>query len=116
MRWEYRSVIEISLWPIKGALTSRLKILSNLDITERRKPQDGRFRLRLGPRKTVDLRVSTLPTLFGEKIVLRILDQTNSRVDARSLGLMEEDFEKFKELLVTDFKKRHEGELPYCMN
>ncbi len=71
---------------IKNALTSRLKILSGLDIAERRVPQDGRIKMRLGKRKTVDLRVSTLPTLFGESVVMRILDQSALNVDLTKMG------------------------------
>jgi len=71
---------------IKNALTSRLKILAGLNIAERRVPQDGRIKMRLGKRKTVDFRVSTLPTLFGESTVLRILDQSSLNVDLTELG------------------------------
>ncbi len=71
---------------IKNALTSRLKILSGLDIAERRVPQDGRIKMRLGKTKTVDLRVSTLPTLFGESVVMRILDQSALNVDLTKMG------------------------------
>ncbi|MBU4101692.1 MAG: type IV-A pilus assembly ATPase PilB, partial [Proteobacteria bacterium] len=71
---------------IKNALTSRLKILAGLDIAERRVPQDGRIKMRLGKRKTVDLRVSTLPTLFGEGVVMRILDQSSLNVDLTKMG------------------------------
>jgi type IV pilus assembly protein PilB len=71
---------------IKNALTSRLKILAGLNIAERRIPQDGRIKMRMGKHKTVDFRVSTLPTLFGESTVLRILDQDSVNVDLSSLG------------------------------
>jgi len=71
---------------IKNALTSRLKILSGLDIAERRVPQDGRIKMRLGKKKTVDLRVSTLPTLFGESVVMRILDPSSLNVDLTKMG------------------------------
>ncbi len=71
---------------IKNALTSRLKVLSGLDIAERRVPQDGRIKMRLGKKKTVDLRVSTLPTLFGESVVMRILDQSSLNVDLTKMG------------------------------
>jgi type IV pilus assembly protein PilB len=70
---------------LRAALTSRLKIMSELDISERRLPQDGRIKLKLKG-KEVDLRVSTLPTLFGEKIVLRILDKGNLQLDLAKLG------------------------------
>ena len=71
---------------IKNALNSRVKILSSLDITERRVPQDGRIKMRIGKNKVVDFRVSTLPTLFGESIVLRILDKDSLNVDLTKLG------------------------------
>ncbi len=70
---------------LKAALTSRLKIMANLDIAERRLPQDGRIKLRM-KEKEVDLRVSTLPCLFGEKIVMRILDKGNLALDLTKLG------------------------------
>ncbi len=79
--------------PIQGvaaALTSRIKVMSNLDISERRHPQDGRLKVRLEKGKDVDFRVSCLPTLFGEKIVLRVLDKSNLQVDMKKLGFEEE--------------------------
>lgn len=84
---------------IKNALVSRVKILANLDITERRVPQDGRIKLRLGKNKAVDFRVSTLPTLFGESIVMRILDQSNLNVDLTKLGFEATTYEKLKKCL-----------------
>lgn len=71
---------------IKNALVSRIKILSELNIAERRVPQDGRIKMRLGKTKTVDFRVSVLPTLFGESIVMRILDQSALNVDLTKMG------------------------------
>ena len=71
---------------IKEKLASRIKVLSRLDIAEKRVPQDGRMKLRLGPEKVVDFRVSTLPTLFGEKIVIRILDPSSARMGIDALG------------------------------
>jgi type IV pilus assembly protein PilB len=71
---------------MKAALISRFKILSDLNIAERRLPQDGRIKLRMG-KKVIDFRVSTLPTLFGEKIVLRILDQGNLTLDLEKFGM-----------------------------
>ena len=70
---------------IKERLASRIKVLSRLDISERRVPQDGRMKLRFGNR-SVDFRVSTLPTLFGEKIVIRILDPSSARLGIDALG------------------------------
>jgi type IV pilus assembly protein PilB len=71
---------------IKDKLVSRIKVLAKLDISEKRVPQDGRMRLIVSPTKTVDLRVSTLPTLFGEKTVMRILDATQAQMGIDSLG------------------------------
>ncbi len=71
---------------IKNAVISRIKILASLDIAERRVPQDGRIKLRFGKKKSVDFRVSSLPTLFGESIVMRILDQSALSVDLTHLG------------------------------
>jgi len=71
---------------MKAALISRFKILADLNIAERRLPQDGRIKLRIGKR-VIDFRVSTLPTLFGEKIVLRILDKDNLTLDLESFGM-----------------------------
>jgi type IV pilus assembly protein PilB len=79
---------------MKAALISRFKILSDLNIAERRVPQDGRIKLRFG-RRVIDFRVSTLPTLFGEKIVLRILDKGNLTLDLEKFGMerkAEQDF------------------------
>lgn len=70
---------------MKNAICSRMKIMASLDIAERRVPQDGNIKIRM-QEKTVDLRVSTLPTIFGEKIVLRVLDQSNLNVDLSKLG------------------------------
>ena len=72
---------------IKNAVNSRLKILAGLNIAERRVPQDGRIKMAFGKRKTIDFRVSTLPTLFGESIVMRVLDQSTLRVDLSQMGL-----------------------------
>jgi type IV pilus assembly protein PilB len=71
---------------IRDKLVSRIKVLSKLDISEKRVPQDGRMRLVLSPVKTIDFRVSTLPTLFGEKTVMRILDATQAQMGIDALG------------------------------
>jgi type IV pilus assembly protein PilB len=71
---------------IKAAVSSRLKIMARLDIAERRLPQDGRIKLRLGRRGEIDFRVSTVPCLFGERVVLRILDKSNLQMDLAKLG------------------------------
>ena len=81
---------------IKNAVISRIKILAELDIAERRVPQDGRIKLRLGKRKSIDFRVSTLPTLFGESIVMRILDQSALNIDLTKLGFEPSTFDSLK--------------------
>ncbi|MBF0558579.1 MAG: Flp pilus assembly complex ATPase component TadA, partial [Nitrospirae bacterium] len=82
---------------IKNALTSRLKIMSHLDISERRLPQDGRIKLKFGGDREIDFRVSTLPTLWGEKIVLRLLDKSNLQLDLTKLGFDEKPMQDFME-------------------
>ncbi len=82
---------------LKNAIVSRLKIMSKLDIAERRLPQDGRIKLRIQGGKEVEFRVSVLPTLFGEKVVLRILDKTNLQLDMTKLGFEEGALSVFKE-------------------
>jgi type IV pilus assembly protein PilB len=79
---------------LEAAILSRLKIMSNLDIAERRLPQDGRIKLRYNSRE-IDFRVSTLPTIFGEKAVLRILDKDALKLDMTQLGFDEWTLEKF---------------------
>ena len=71
---------------IKEKLASRIKVISRLDIAERRVPQDGRMKLTIGPNRSIDFRVSTLPTLFGEKIVMRILDSSSAKLGIDALG------------------------------
>ena len=82
--------------PIKmrSAITSRIKIMAELDIAEKRVPQDGRIKIRIGSKK-IDLRVSSLPTIFGEKIVMRILDKSNLEIDLTKLGFQTESLDKF---------------------
>lgn len=84
---------------IKNALTSRVKIMSRLDIAERRLPQDGRIKLKLGKKREIDFRVSTLPCLFGEKTVLRLLDKSSLQVDLTKLGFEEKALQDFMEAL-----------------
>lgn len=81
---------------LKNAITSRIKIMAELDIAERRLPQDGRIKIKLGGGKDMDYRVSVLPTLFGEKIVLRLLDKSNLQLDMTKLGYEPEALEHFK--------------------
>ena len=81
-----------------GAILSRIKILSKLDIAERRRPQDGRIKL-TADGKDYDLRVSVLPTNHGQSVVMRVLDKDNIKVGIRQLGLSEQDFRVFKNLI-----------------
>jgi type IV pilus assembly protein PilB len=90
---------------LKNALSSRLKIMARLDIAERRLPQDGRIKLKIGGGKEMDFRVSVLPTLFGEKIVMRLLDKGNLQLDMTKLGFEPEQLNDFKKAL----------DLPYGM-
>jgi type IV pilus assembly protein PilB len=81
---------------LKNAITSRIKIMAELDIAERRLPQDGRIKIKLGGGKDMDYRVSVLPTLFGEKIVMRLLDKSNLQLDMTKLGYEEQALKYFK--------------------
>jgi type IV pilus assembly protein PilB len=81
-----------------AALTSRVKVMSKLDIAETRLPQDGRIELNIGGRP-VDLRVSTLPTMFGESVVMRILDRSNVSLDLEKLGLRPKELELMRQLI-----------------
>jgi type IV pilus assembly protein PilB len=71
---------------IKEKLAARIKVISNLDISENRVPQDGKMKLKIGPDRVIDFRVSTLPTMFGEKIVIRILDPSSAKLGIDALG------------------------------
>ncbi len=79
---------------IKDKLASRIKIISKMDISEKRVPQDGRMKLKIGPERMIDFRVSTLPTLFGEKIVIRILDPGTAKMGIDALGYEVEEKER----------------------
>ena len=87
---------EISSPPIaiKEKLASRIKVISRMDISEKRVPQDGKMKLKIGPERVIDFRVSTLPTLFGEKIVIRILDPNSAKLGIEALGYEPEEKEK----------------------
>jgi type IV pilus assembly protein PilB len=79
---------------IKDKLASRIKVISRMDISEKRVPQDGRMKLKVGPDRVIDFRVSTLPTLFGEKIVIRILDPASAKLGIDALGYEPEEKER----------------------
>lgn len=84
---------------LKNALVSRIKVMSRLDIAERRLPQDGRFKLRLGTHREIDFRVSVLPCIHGEKVVMRLLDKASLQLDMTKLGFEESDLTKFKKAI-----------------
>jgi len=89
VRYRIDGVLQEEMSPplkLKNALISRLKIMSQLDIAERRLPQDGRIKLKLGKGREMDFRVSVLPTMWGEKVVLRLLDKSNLQLDMAKLG------------------------------
>jgi type IV pilus assembly protein PilB len=88
---------------LKNAITSRLKIMSELDIAERRLPQDGRIKLKMGRGKEMDFRVSVLPTLFGEKVVLRLLDKSNLQLDMTKLGFEQGQLDAFQKSIHQPF-------------
>jgi len=84
---------------IKDKLASRIKVISRMDISEKRIPQDGRMKLKVGPDRVIDFRVSSLPTLFGEKIVIRILDPSSAKVGIDALGYEPEEKERLLEAI-----------------
>ena len=84
---------------LKNAIVSRIKIMSNLDIAERRLPQDGRIKLKMGKNKEMDYRVSVLPTLYGEKVVTRLLDKSNLQLDMTKLGFEDSALTNFLEAI-----------------
>ncbi len=85
-------------YKLKDAVVSRIKVMARLDISERRLPQDGHIKMKF-PNKTIDLRVSTLPTLFGEKVVMRILDKSALALDLKKLGFNERELSIFREAI-----------------
>jgi type IV pilus assembly protein PilB len=88
---------------LKNPMVSRIKIMARLDIAERRLPQDGRIKLKLGKGRDMDFRVSVLPTLFGEKVVMRLLDKSNLQLDMTKLGFEEKPLRNFKEAIHKPF-------------
>jgi type IV pilus assembly protein PilB len=84
---------------LQNAILSRVKIMANLDISERRLPQDGRIKLKIGRDREMDFRVSVLPTLFGEKIVLRLLDKSTLQLDMTKLGFEPRPLDDFKKAI-----------------
>lgn len=87
---------------LKNAITSRLKIMAMMDISEKRLPQDGRIKMKL-KKKEIDFRVSSLPTLFGEKVVLRVLDKDSIQLDLNKLGFNDDQMARYKEAIHKPF-------------
>ncbi len=99
VRYRIDGVLHQEMTPpigLKNAIASRLKIMASLDIAERRLPQDGRIKLKLGKGREMDFRVSALPTIWGEKIVLRLLDKSNLQLDMTKLGFDQRALDDFK--------------------
>jgi type IV pilus assembly protein PilB len=109
VRFRIDGVLQTIMTPpskLKDAITSRIKIMSKLDISEKRLPQDGRIMLKVnvgGKKKQLDYRVSTLPTLWGEKIVMRLLDKENLRLDMTKLGFEQESLVKFERAILKPY-------------
>ncbi|MHB8079363.1 MAG: type IV-A pilus assembly ATPase PilB [Candidatus Krumholzibacteriia bacterium] len=105
VRYRIDGVLEPMMEPpfkMKNAIISRLKIMAELDIAERRIPQDGRIKLKVGDKK-IDLRVSTLPTIFGEKVVMRILDKGNLNIDLAAFGMEPKALSDLMEAIAAPF-------------
>src|SRR5580698_2337061 len=99
VRYRIDGVLSEEMTPplkLKNAITSRLKIMASLDIAERRLPQDGRIKLKLGKGREMDFRVSVLPTIWGEKVVMRLLDKGNLQLDMSKLGFDPKPLEDFQ--------------------
>jgi type IV pilus assembly protein PilB len=109
VRFRIDGVLQLVMNPplkLRDAIISRLKIMAKLDISEKRLPQDGRIMLKMvlgGKKKQLDFRVSTLPTLWGEKIVLRLLDKENLRLDMTKLGFEPESLVKFEKAILKPY-------------
>ena len=102
VRYRVDGVLHEEMTPpikLKNAIASRLKIMSSLDIAERRLPQDGRIKLKLGKGREMDYRVSSVPTLWGEKIVLRLLDKSNLQLDMTKLGFEQKPLSDFRDAI-----------------
>src|SRR5260370_20425265 len=109
VRFRVDGVLQTVMSPplrLKDAMTSRIKIMAKLDIAEKRLPQDGRIMIKYradGKKKELDFRVSSFPTLYGEKIVMRLLDKENLRLDMTKLGFEPESLKKFEPQIFTPY-------------
>lgn len=92
-----RETMQLPKW-VQGPVTSRIKLMSRMDISERRVSQDGRFKVRLGD-KSLDIRVSTLPTQYGESVVLRVLDPRAGALDLKGIGLVKNDIDRLIDMI-----------------
>ena len=102
IRFRIDGVLQEAMEPPQGstlAIVSRLKILSKMDIAEKRKPQDGRIKAKTGQGNDIDFRVSAIPTMWGEKVVLRLLDKSNLQIDMTKLGFEVDDLKLFQECI-----------------
>jgi type IV pilus assembly protein PilB len=102
VRFRVDGVLEEIMKPpmkLKNAIISRIKVMASMDIAERRLPQDGRVKLKFGPGQDMDFRVSVMPTIFGEKIVMRLLDKSTLQLDMTKLGFEELAYRDFKEAI-----------------
>ena len=102
IRFRVDGVMQVAAKPpigLSAKISSRLKIMSSMDISERRKPQDGRIKMKLSKTKAIDFRVNTLPTLWGEKIVLRILDPSSAKMGIDALGYEDDQKQLYLEAL-----------------
>lgn len=105
VRYRVDGILHDSLTPpkhLQAAIISRVKILANLDIAESRIPQDGRFQILINGRE-IDFRVSTLPTVYGENIVLRILDKSSLMLNLEDLGIEQEAYKKLQEMIASSY-------------
>jgi type IV pilus assembly protein PilB len=109
VRFRIDGILQTAMTPplkLKDVITSRVKIMSKLDISEKRLPQDGRIMIKYvrdGKKKELDFRVSSVPTLFGEKIVLRLLDKENLRLDMTKLGFEPESLQKYEKAILRPY-------------
>ena len=109
VRFRIDGVMQAVMTPplkLRDAITSRIKIMAKLDISEKRLPQDGRIMIKYakdGKKKELDFRVSTVPTLFGEKVVMRLLDKENLRLDMTKLGFEQESLDKFTRAILRPY-------------
>jgi type IV pilus assembly protein PilB len=106
VRYRIDGVLHDEMHPplkLKAAISSRFKIMASLDIAERRLPQDGRIKLKLGKGREMDFRVNALPTIWGEKMCMRLLDKGNLQLDMTKLGFEQKALEDFKEAIYKPF-------------